>query len=342
MLTVYLTLALGVSFICSLLESVLLSTTISHAHLLDRDGKKSGKLWLDLKDHDAVKPLTAILTLNTIAHTVGALGVGVEVEAAFPGEYTVAVASAVLTIAILLLSEILPKTLGAAYWKQAGPAAAHTLLWMVRLMWPFIALILFLKKLLPAADSQVITRDELAALADIGESEGAIAADEETVITNLLNLGNVEVREIMTPRVVIAAWPVDYTVREALEQAPRTQFSRIPLVGESIDDLRGFALRKDVLLAAATGEWDRALSEFAQTAPTISADAHIDQVFKDLMHEQSHLAVVKDEFGGTAGLVTLEDVIETILGAEIVDEHDEVADMRELARQQAEEKGDAD
>ena len=341
MLTVYLVLALGVSFICSLLESVLLSTTISHAHLLERDGKKAGKLWLLLKDHDAVQPLTAILTLNTIAHTVGALGVGVEVESTFPGQYTVAIASAVLTLAILLLSEILPKTLGAAYWKQVGPFAAHTLIWMVKVMKPFIALILFLKKMLPKADSQVITRDELAALADIGEAEGAIAEGEEAVITNLLQLRDMEVREIMTPRVVISSWPVDYTVRQALDDVPRTQFSRIPLVGESIDDLKGFALRKDVLLAAADGEWQRPLSDFLQPALVVQTDQNIEQLFRDLLREQSHLAFVLDEFGGTAGLVTLEDVLETILGREIVDEHDEVEDMRELARQQAEEKSDS-
>ena len=338
MLTVYLSLALGVSFICSLLESVLLSTTISHAHMLDREGQKSGSLWLRLKDHDAVQPLTAILTLNTIAHTVGALGVGVEVEAAFPGQYTVAIASALLTIAILLLSEILPKTLGAAYWKQLGPAAAHTLNWMVKLMWPFIAMILVLKKMLPNADSQVITRDELAAMADIGEAEGAIAEGEEAVITNLLHLRDREVREIMTPRVVIASWGVDYTVRQALDDVPRSLFSRIPLIGESLDDLHGFVLRKDVLLAAADGEWERPLTDFLQTALMVPADQNIERLFRDLMRERSHLAFVLDEFGGTAGLVTLEDVLETILGAEIVDEHDEVEDMRELARQQAEEK----
>jgi CBS domain containing-hemolysin-like protein len=342
MLTLYLCLALGVSFICSLLESVLLSTTLSHAHLLERDGHHSGTLWLKLKSHDAVQPLTAILTLNTIAHTVGALGVGVEVEAAFPGEYTVAVASALLTIAILLLSEILPKTLGAAYWKELAPFAAHTLIWMVRLMRPFIALILVLKKMLPNADTQVITRDELAALADIGEAEGAIAQEEEAVIANLLSLGSRQVREIMTPRVVIASWPLEYTVQQALDVVPETHFSRIPLIGDSIDDVKGFALRKDVLLAATRGEWERPLSDFLQTAPIIRDDQQLDEVFRDLLREQSHLAFVRDEFGGTAGLVTLEDVLETILGEEIVDEHDEVADMRELARQHADDKSGPD
>lgn len=340
-LTLYLTLALGVSFICSLLESVLLSTTISHAHMLDRDGKKIGALWLRLKDHDAVQPLTAILTLNTIAHTVGALGVGVEVEAAFPGEYTVAVASALLTLAILLLSEILPKTLGAAYWKQFSAAAAHTLDWMVKLMWPFIALILVLKKMLPNADSQVITRDELAALADIGEAHGAIAEGEEAVITNLLQLRDRKVRDIMTPRVVVTSWSADYTVRQALDDVPRTLFSRIPLIGDSLDDLRGFVLRKDVLLAAADGEWDRPLTDFVKASAAVPSDQNVERLFHDLMREQSHFAVVQDEFGGTAGLVTLEDVLEAILGAEIVDEHDEVENMRELARQQAEGRDEA-
>ena len=340
MLIAYLVLALGVSFICSLLESVLLSTTHSHAHLLARDGERSGKLWLTLKADDAVKPLTAILTLNTIAHTVGALGVGVEVAKAFPGQYTVPIASAVLTIAILLLSEILPKTLGAAYWKQFGPTAASTLNWMVRLMQPLIAIILLLKNLLPKADNHVITRDELAAMADIGEAEGAIAEGEETVITNLLHLGQQQVREIMTPRVVISSWPADGTVRQALEAEHEVHFSRVPLVGDSMDDLRGFALRKDVLLAATNGDWERPLMEFARTAPIVRTTEHLDKLFRDLMADQCHIAFVQDEFGGTAGLITLEDVLETILGEEIVDEHDEVADMRELARQRAEEKSD--
>ena len=342
-LIVYLALALGVSFLCSLLESVLLSTTITHVHLLERADLKSGRQWLALKEHDAVKPLTAILTLNTIAHTVGALGVGVEVEDAFPGQYTVAIASAALTIAILLLSEILPKTIGAAYWKQLGPAAASTLTWMVRIMQPLIALILLLKKMFPSADAQVVTRDELAALADIGEAEGAIAKDEEAVITNLLNLNNVEVREIMTPRVVISSWPLTFTVRDALDHQPATHFSRIPVTGESLDDLHGFVLRSDVLLSAARNEYERPVADFLQKPLVIAAEAPIDEVFKDLLRERAHLAFVQDEFGGTAGLVTLEDIIETILGEEIVDESDEVADMRELARQKAEEKApDAD
>ncbi len=342
MLTLYLLLALGVSFICSLLESVLLSTTHSHAHLLDRDGDPSGKLWLTLKDHDAVRPLTAILTLNTIAHTVGALGVGVEVAAAFPGEYTVAIASAVLTIAILLLSEILPKTLGAAYWKEMGPLAAKSLTLMVSVMRPLIALILFMKKALPIAETAVITRDELAALADIGEAEGAIAEREEAVITNLLNLDNQQARDIMTPRVVISSWSADYTVRQALDEAPNMPFSRIPLTGDSLDDLRGFVLRQRVLLAAAHGEWERPLIDFVQEAPVVPSTMRLDRLFRDLLADQSHVAFVVDEFGGTAGLVTLEDVIETILGAEIVDEHDEVTDMRELARKQAEARSETD
>ena len=341
MLAIYLCLALGVSFICSLLESVLLSTTLSHAHLLEREGHKSGGLWLALKDHDAVQPLTAILTLNTIAHTVGALGVGVEVEAVFPGEYTIAIASALLTIAILLLSEILPKTLGAAFWKELSPLAAHVLDWMVKLMWPLIAAILVLKKMLPQADNQIITRDELAAMADIGEAAGAIALEEETVIANLLNLSNLKVRDIMTPRVVISSWPIEHTVAQALDSAPESHFSRIPLIGESIDDLRGFALRKDVLLAASRGEWDRSLADFLQPAPVIRDNQPLDEVFRYLLQEHSHLAIVEDEFGGTAGLVTLEDVIETIIGEEIVDEHDEVADMRELARQHADSRSDS-
>ena len=339
MLIFYFALALGVSFLCSMLESVLLSTTQSHAHMLERDGKLAGRRWLKLKDHDAIEPLTAILTLNTIAHTVGALGVGVEVESVFPGQYTVAIASAVLTMAILLLSEILPKTIGAAYWKQLSSVAASLLVWLVRLLRPFVMLILALKKLFPSPDKHVVTRDELAALADIGESEGTIAEDEEAVISNVLNLRNIAVTEIMTPRVVIDSWSIDCSVRDALDTS-NLAFSRIPIYNETIDDVRGFVLRTDILLAAADGDWDRPIRDFAKPAPSVNGEATVDTVFKDLLHSRSHLAVVTDEFGGTAGLVTLEDVIETLLGEEIVDEVDEVDDMRELAREQAGEKSD--
>jgi CBS domain containing-hemolysin-like protein len=260
------------------------------------------------------------------------------VAAALPGQYTVAIASGALTVAILLLSEILPKTLGAAYWKQLGPSAVVILTWMVNFMAPFIALILMLKKLMPLPDSHVITRDELAVLADIGEEEGAIERDEETVIMNLLNLRNIAVSEIMTPRVVISALPEAFTVRQALDQSPPTHFSRIPLYGDSIDDLRGFVLRSDILLAASNGEWDQSLIDFKQTPLTINLDQSVETLFDRLRKTNSHLAFVWDEFGGTAGLVSLEDVIETLLGVEIVDERDEVADMRELAKRRAEDK----
>ena len=338
MLMLYISLALGVSFFCSLLESVLLSTSMSHASILKREGNKVGELWVELKQHDAIQPLTAILTLNTIAHTVGALGVGVEVAATFPGEYTVAIASGVLTIAILLLSEIFPKTLGAAYWKQLGKSTAITLKWMVKIMAPLIGLVLLFKKLMPSPYSRTITRDELSVLADIGEEEGAIERDEEAVIMNLLNLRNVEVSEIMTPRVVISALPESYTVREALDHKPRIHFSRIPLYGESLDDLRGFVLRSDLLLAGSNGEWDRLVSEFRQTPQTVKLGQSVYTVFHKLRKTNGHLAFVMDEFDGTAGVVSLEDAIETMLGEEIVDEKDEVPDMRELAKQRAADK----
>lgn len=340
MLFVYFSLALGVSFVCSLLESVLLSTTASHTQLLGNDGDKSGKRWQVLKQNDAVEPLTAILSLNTIAHTVGAVGVGVEVEVAFPGQYTVAIASALMTVAILLLSEILPKTLGAAYWKQLGPVTAITLVWLVKAARPIVVLILVLKKFLPSPDTPAVTRGELAAMADISESEGSIKEDEETVITNVLNLQNMQVGEIMTPRVVIYGWSIACTVRQALEDNPDTTFSRIPLYGDSIDDLRGFVLRTDVLMAATKEQWDRPLLDFAKTLTVVAVDQPIDQVLKNIMQSQTHLALVQDEFGGTAGVVSLEDVIETLLGEEIVDEGDEVADMRELARQKVDERAD--
>jgi CBS domain containing-hemolysin-like protein len=207
---------------------------------------------------------------------------------------------------------------------------------MVRAMGPLIGMILWMKKGLPTPDSALITREDLAALADIGEAEGAIAENEEKVIINVLNLGNVQVREIMTPRVVVQAWPDSYSVRQAVDNQTDTRFNRVPLYGDSLDDLKGFVLRTEILTAAAHGEWDRNLMEFIKEPLLVHPDHSAERLLGELITNQSHIAFVQDEFGGTSGIVTLEDAIETLIGEEIVDEADDVADRRALARQQNE------
>jgi len=334
MLIAYVGLALGVSFICSLLEAILLSTSLSHISILERDGKKSGDIWANLKSDDAIKPLTAILTLNTIAHTMGAAGVGSEVQSEYGDEW-LTFASVILTIAVLFLSEIIPKTIGAAYWKQLSTPAAQFLRVMTWSMWVLIAPIVWLKKRMPSSENAVVTRDELAILADIGEEEGELEEDEETVIHNLLRLREVPVKDVMTPRVVVKSYPVDWTISQVLEESPVMIFSRIPVHKGTLDEVCGMVLRSQILTAASKDHWDMQLEELMKPINCINSEDSVDKTLDLFLSTRQQIAMVLDEFGGTSGIVTMEDVIETLLGEEIVDELDEVEDMRELAREQA-------
>ena len=340
MLIVYLTLALGVSFLCSLLEAVLLSVSISHASILQKEGSRSGEIWAQLKDDDSIRPLTAILTLNTIAHTMGAAGVGAEVASIW-GDAMLTTASIILTLAVLFFSEIIPKTIGSAYWKQLSGPAGSILYMMTKVMSPLFIPLLWFKKLLPKASSTIVTRDELAVLADIGEEEGTLEEDEETVIHNLLRLREIPVADVMTPRTVTTAFEDSWTIRQVLDDTPVLRFGRLPIYGDSIDDLSGFVLRSDLLTAASKDEWNTTLADLSKPLLTIQTDESVDLALDRFLGSKQQILAVLDEFGGTAGVVTMEDVIETLLGEEIVDELDEHEDMRELAREQADANGDA-
>ena len=335
LLIFYVTLALGVSFLCSILEAIVLSIPHTHIAVMEKDGSKIGKIWATLKDDDAVKPLTAILTLNTIAHTMGAAGVGSEVQKLY-GEDALTFASVILTLAVLFLSEIIPKTLGTAYWKQLAPSAGYILHYTTLFLTLLIIPIQWLKKILPKGEQSLVTRDDVAALAEIGEEEGILEGDEETVIHNLLRLREISVNEVMTPRVVLTAFQMDSTIREIMDENQVIRFSRIPIYGESIDDVKGIIIRSQLLMAASRDEWEVKISDLAKDVLSISASSSVDATLDLFLTNKQQIAIVTDEFGGTSGIVTMEDVLETLLGEEIVDELDEVEDMRELARDQAE------
>ena len=335
LLITYATLALGVSFFCSLMEAILLSTTSSYVSVSVKEGNKSGLLWNKLKAEDSVRPLTAILTLNTVAHTIGAVGVGSQVQLIY-GEKYLTIASVILTLGVLILSEIIPKTIGSAYWKQLSTPAAYMTYYLTVLTTPIVVPIEGMKRLLPHAKTTTVTRDELAVLADIGEEEGEIEEDEERVITNLLRLAEIPVTDVMTPRVVVTAFPSEYTVREVLDEIPVLRVSRIPVYGESIDDLKGVVIRSNLLTKASQDEWDTKLRDFLQPLECVNEDTSVDAVLDILLKTRQQMVAVLDEFGGTSGIVTMEDVIETLLGEEIIDETDEAEDMRELARELSE------
>jgi len=335
LLIFYATLALGVSFLCSILEAVVLSIPHTQIAMWEKDGKGTGAVWASLKSDDAVKPLTAILTLNTIAHTMGAAGVGSEVAKIW-GDDALTLASIVLTLLVLFLSEIIPKTLGTAYWK---PLARSTgwLLHKLTILLSFLVLpIQMLKSILPKGDHALVTRDDVAALADLGEEEGIIEKDEETVIHNLLKLREMHVVDIMTPRVVMKAFGLNSTIKEVLDEHKIIRVSRIPVYEDSIDDISGIVIRSELLMAASRDEWEIKMSELRKDVMFLTTDTTVDKALEMFLEQRQQFAIVRDEFGGTAGLVTMEDVLETLLGEEIVDELDEVDDMRELAREQAE------
>ena len=284
----------------------------------------------NIKTDDAVKPLTAILTLNTIAHTMGAAGVGAEVQSIWD-ESWLTVASVILTIAVLIFSEIIPKTLGSVYWKQLATPSGWILYFLTKVLSPLFIPILWAKKRLPQPPKTIVTRDELAVLADIGEEEGTLEEDEETVIHNLLKLRDVPVMDIMTPRVVTTAFEESWTIQQVMNDTPILRFSRIPVFGTDIDDLKGFVIRSEILTAASRDEWSLKLSELVKPLEKMKQSDSVDQALELFLARKVQIAAVIDDFGGTSGILTMEDVIETLLGEEIVDELDEVEDMRELA-----------
>ena len=333
-LIVYASIALGVSFLCSILEAVVLSIPHTYIAVLEKDGDKNGTVWANLKEDDAVKPLTAILTLNTIAHTMGAAGVGSEVQSIW-GEGALTIASIILTIAVLFLSEIIPKTLGTAYWKQLAPITGKMLGIIVRVLAVLIVPIQILKTILPKGDHTLVTRDDVAALADLGGEEGIIEEDEEKVIHNLLKLRDIKVVDIMTPRVVMTSFQSTSTVKEILEEHKIIRVSRIPVYDDTIDDSSGIAIRSEILMSASRDEWDKPMSDFKKPVISLKTSANVDEALEMFLEKRQQFALVRDEFGGTAGIVTMEDVLETLLGEEIVDELDVVDDMRELAREKA-------
>lgn len=334
LLIFYIVLALGVSFICSILEAVVLSTPQTYVSILQKEKKRTATMWEHLKDDDSVRPLTAILTLNTIAHTMGAAGVGSQVQQIW-GIEMLTLASALLTLAVLFLSEILPKTLGTAYWKLLSTPSAYLLTWLTTALFFIIRPIQSIKSILPSKKQAAVTRDDLVALADLGETEGALLLSEETIIHNLLGLRERFVRDEMTPRVVIQAFDISESIRDVLDSNTILRFSRMPVYDESIDDICGLVLRSEILMAASRGEWDVKLEDIMKPISYISINATLEQALDLFLTTRQQFALVEDEFGGTSGILSMEDVIEALLGKEIVDELDEVDDLRKLALEQA-------
>jgi len=335
LLVVYVTLALGFSFLCSILEAVLLSISPSFVAQFESDRPKLGKRLRRLKD-EVDRPLAAILSLNTIAHTAGAVGAGAQAAAVF-GQTYVGIISAVMTLLILVVSEIIPKTLGALYWRRLTP-------WVVRLlgpvtlsMWPLVKMAEGMTRLLKSDNAvTVLEKEEILALAGQGSEKGVFSESESRILHNLFQLREVRAEDIMTPRTVMLSLEGTTTVDEVREAHPELRFSRIPIYSENPDNVTSFVLKSDLLLRAAEGRGQTQLADpnLARPIPVVLGTCRLTELFERLIGQQNHLAIVVDEYGGVEGLVTMEDLIETLIGLEIVDESDPARNMRELARKQ--------
>ena len=333
----YFFLAVTISFICSLLEAVILSLTHAHVAVMIKKGNRSGQILKRLKekiDH----PLAAILTLNTVANTVGAAGVGAQALAVF-GSKWVAIFSGLLTFCILVFSEIIPKTLGAVFWKQLAPTAAYLIRGMIFITYPLVIAFETLGRLIASRDKQVkITREEMIVAAEMGRAEGELGDREKSVIKNLLRLHNIFVRDILTPRSVLFALPKDQTVGQAVKENPQMPFSRIPVFGRDLDDIAGLVRRYEIREAFTRGMHGQLLEELANPIHAVPKSKSVADVLDEFIQRREHLFLVVDEYGGTDGVISLEDAIETLLGVEIVDELDSVEDMRKFAREQWEKR----
>lgn len=333
LLLLYVGLALTFSFLCSLMEATLLSVTPSYVAALEARHRATGALLRRLK-RDIDQPLAAILTLNTIANTFGATAAGAQAARLFGSTY-IAAFSAVLTLLILFLSEIIPKTLGALYWRRLAPFTARVLWVLIPALWPLVALARRLTRLLAGeATSRAVHREEFTALAEQGARDGLFRADESRVLRNLFRLGSLRAKHIMTPRIVLFALPESATVQDVLREHIELRFSRIPVYGEDLDDVSGYVLKDDVLLCGARDQHSRRMSELRREILVVPESLPLPTLLERFLDSREHIALVVDEYGGTAGVASMEDVVETVLGLEIVDEADKHKDMQELAREQ--------
>ncbi len=332
LLLIYVSVALGFSFVCSIAEAVILSVSQAYISLLEKEKKPSGKL-LNKLTTDINKPLSAILTLNTIAHTMGAAGAGAQAARVF-GDAYLGLISAVLTFLILVFSEIIPKTLGATYWKVLAPVTAYFLKYLILALYPFV---LMSQKLTSGFTEESplkgLSRSELLAMAELSGKEGQLAQQEALFLQNLLSLHERKIKDAMTHRTVVFSLPETLTVAEFVENHSNTAFSRIPVYeNQESESITGYIMKTEILLAMANGGKDKKLAEFASPLVTLLGDMPLSTTFDHFLNSRVHMLLVVDEYGGLEGILTLEDLLESLLGIEIVDEQDTTVSMKKLAK----------
>lgn len=323
--------ALAISFLCSVLEAVLLSTPISFISMQESRGVKTATLMMKYKTN-VDRPVAAILTLNTIAHTIGAAGVGSESVKVF-GEAYFGVISAILTLLILVLSEIIPKTIGASYWRTLAMPSAKIIRAMIVLTYPLVWVSELLTRCFsPKIQPLTVSREEVAAMVNVGTDKGVIEMAENKVIQNFLKLSNVSAKEIMTPFVVTASVIKSTTMKEFYDNRTLAPFSRIPVYEADREFVIGYVRRTNVLEMLAQDRFEMPVSEIMRPILSFPEATKVSDIWQKMIEKKEHISVITDEYGCMRGIVTMEDVIETMLGVEIVDECDTTEDMQAMAR----------
>ena len=337
LLVIYLLLTLILSFMCSLLEATLLSSTSSYIESLDKKGysPKTVDLAKDVKQN-IDKSISSILTLNTFANTMGAAGVGAQAAIIFGSNWQ-AVIAFILTLMVLFISEIFPKTVGAIYWRKFIVPAVYIISFMVKITYPFIFLATFITNALQKGrkNEANFSKDEIITIVNMSEKEGVLQAKESILIKNLFKLKNIKAKDIMTPRTVVFALDYKTSVKEALLNDNLYVYSRIPVYNESIDDIAGVVFKQTILEKRVKKKKKTLLKDIMVPVHKVPENISVSTLFDMFIRMKMHLFIVQDEYGQTSGVVTLEDALETMLGIEIVDEMDQVADLQEFAKDES-------
>lgn len=325
--------ALSLSFLCSVLEAVLLSTPMSYLSMRENQGSKTATLMKQYKNN-VDRPVGAILSLNTIAHTIGSAGVGAESIKIF-GEQYFGLISAILTLLILVLSEIIPKTIGASYWRSLALPSTRIIRVLILITYPLVLLSeLITKVFTPRGNQASMSREEVSAMVDVGTTEGIFRESESKLIKSCIALSGVKARQIMTPSIVVESACQDLTVKD-FQAKQSWSFSRIPVYAGDKDYITGYVLKDAVLKLLSEDQFHVKLSDLKRPILTFREEESVFQIWEKMLEKREHISVIIDEYGGLRGLVTMEDIIETMTGVEIVDEDDVAVDMQALAKEKS-------
>lgn len=325
--------ALSLSFLCSVLEAVLLSTPMSYISMRENQGSKTATLMKQYKNN-VDRPVGAILSLNTIAHTIGSAGVGAESIKIF-GEQYFGLISAILTLLILVLSEIIPKTIGASYWRSLALPSTRIIRVLILITYPLVLLSeLITKVFTPRGNQASMSREEVSAMVDVGTTEGIFRESESKLIKSCIALSGVKARQIMTPSIVVESACQDLTVKD-FQVKQSWSFSRIPVYAGDKDYITGYVLKDAVLKLLSEDQFHVKLSDLKRPILTFREEESVFQIWEKMLEKREYISVIIDEYGGLRGLVTMEDIIETMTGVEIVDEDDVAVDMQALAKEKS-------